>query len=192
MRLRASLYLMLAVALTGCGYTNGSNGETPGNCDSAAFERASAMLLHAWRRVCSCFSRLVPLPLPAERTWPMLLFSDQATFLACFDALRGEGGQQHSITPGGAWFPSPLSLFIMPYNEHDALDAAMAHELIHALLDRRYLPVWLEEGLAQTVDWYLDNREWWGRIKDGSYSGERLGVRGALAPLPQTAVRHQS
>jgi dTDP-glucose 4,6-dehydratase len=36
----------------------------------------------------------------------------------------------------------------------------------------------LEEGLAQTVDWYLDNREWWGRIKDGSYSGERLGVRG--------------
>jgi len=31
------------------------------------------------------------------------------------------------------------------------------------------------EGLARTVDWYLANREWWGKILDGRYDTERLG-----------------
>jgi dTDP-glucose 4,6-dehydratase len=34
-------------------------------------------------------------------------------------------------------------------------------------------------GLTKTVDWYLDNRWWWGPIRDGSYAGERLGVAAA-------------
>lgn len=33
-----------------------------------------------------------------------------------------------------------------------------------------------DSGLARTVDWFLDNRWWWGPIRDGSYSGERLGL----------------
>lgn len=33
-----------------------------------------------------------------------------------------------------------------------------------------------ETGLGKTVDWYLANREWWQRVLDGSYRGERLGV----------------
>ncbi|NEZ03379.1 dTDP-glucose 4,6-dehydratase [Wenzhouxiangella sp. XN201] len=32
------------------------------------------------------------------------------------------------------------------------------------------------EGLARTVDWYLENRDWWQRIRDGRYRSERLGV----------------
>lgn len=32
-----------------------------------------------------------------------------------------------------------------------------------------------ETGLAKTVEWYLVNREWWQRVLDGSYRGERLG-----------------
>ena len=32
-----------------------------------------------------------------------------------------------------------------------------------------------EQGLAATVDWYLANREWTGRILDGAYRLERLG-----------------
>jgi len=32
------------------------------------------------------------------------------------------------------------------------------------------------QGLAQTVDWYLANRDWWQRIRDGRYRSERLGV----------------
>lgn len=33
-------------------------------------------------------------------------------------------------------------------------------------------------GMASTVDWYLENRDWWHRIRDGRYRGERLGIRG--------------
>ena len=33
-----------------------------------------------------------------------------------------------------------------------------------------------ESGLRQSVQWYLDNRVWWNRIRSRSYSGERLGV----------------
>ncbi|MBZ9566664.1 MULTISPECIES: dTDP-glucose 4,6-dehydratase [Modicisalibacter] len=33
-----------------------------------------------------------------------------------------------------------------------------------------------ETGLRKTVAWYLENREWWQRVQDGSYQGERLGV----------------
>ena len=33
-----------------------------------------------------------------------------------------------------------------------------------------------ESGLRKTVEWYLNNREWWQRVLDGSYRGERLGL----------------
>lgn len=33
-----------------------------------------------------------------------------------------------------------------------------------------------ETGLRKTVHWYLHNREWWRRVQDGSYQGQRLGV----------------
>jgi len=35
-----------------------------------------------------------------------------------------------------------------------------------------------ESGLRKTVEWYLNNKPWWSRILDGSYSRERLGVKG--------------
>ncbi|ALG68271.1 dTDP-glucose 4,6-dehydratase [Beggiatoa leptomitoformis] len=31
-------------------------------------------------------------------------------------------------------------------------------------------------GLRKTVQWYLDNPDWWQRVRDGSYRGERLGL----------------
>ena len=31
-------------------------------------------------------------------------------------------------------------------------------------------------GIRKTVQWYLDNKVWYDRVKDGSYQGERLGV----------------
>jgi dTDP-glucose 4,6-dehydratase len=34
----------------------------------------------------------------------------------------------------------------------------------------------METGLRKTVQWYLDNRRWWERIRSGVYRGERLGV----------------
>jgi dTDP-glucose 4,6-dehydratase len=35
-----------------------------------------------------------------------------------------------------------------------------------------------ETGLRKTVQWYLDNRLWWERVRSGGYRGERLGVAG--------------
>ncbi|MFV2029950.1 dTDP-glucose 4,6-dehydratase [Neisseria sp. S1] len=32
-----------------------------------------------------------------------------------------------------------------------------------------------ESGLRKTVEWYLNNTEWWQRVLDGSYAMERLG-----------------
>ncbi len=39
-------------------------------------------------------------------------------------------------------------------------------------------------GLAATVDWYLANRDWWQRIRDGSYRSERLGMGRSARALP--------
>lgn len=33
-----------------------------------------------------------------------------------------------------------------------------------------------DTGLRKTVQWYLDNRDWWQRVRDGRYRGERLGL----------------
>ncbi len=35
-----------------------------------------------------------------------------------------------------------------------------------------------ESGIRKTVEWYLNNKEWWSRVQDGSYSRERLGIGG--------------
>lgn len=32
-----------------------------------------------------------------------------------------------------------------------------------------------ESGLRKTVQWYMDNKEWWQAVLNGSYSMERLG-----------------
>lgn len=33
-----------------------------------------------------------------------------------------------------------------------------------------------ESGIRKTVEWYLNNKEWWSRVLDGSYSRVRLGA----------------
>lgn len=33
-----------------------------------------------------------------------------------------------------------------------------------------------DSGIRKTVEWYLNNEEWWSRVLDGSYQGERLGL----------------
>mgnify|MGYP003951924735 CR=1 FL=1 len=34
-----------------------------------------------------------------------------------------------------------------------------------------------DTGIQKTVEWYLINKKWWTQVKDGSYKGERLGLR---------------
>ncbi|MCW6513222.1 dTDP-glucose 4,6-dehydratase [Lichenifustis flavocetrariae] len=33
-----------------------------------------------------------------------------------------------------------------------------------------------DSGLRKTVRWFLDNRQWWERVRSGGYRGERLGL----------------
>jgi len=33
-----------------------------------------------------------------------------------------------------------------------------------------------ETGIRKTVEWYLNNKEWWQRVQSGAYAGERLGL----------------
>jgi dTDP-glucose 4,6-dehydratase len=33
-----------------------------------------------------------------------------------------------------------------------------------------------ESGLAKTIQWYLDNEDWWRPLREKTYAGERLGV----------------
>ncbi|GAA5186435.1 dTDP-glucose 4,6-dehydratase [Ferrimonas gelatinilytica] len=35
-----------------------------------------------------------------------------------------------------------------------------------------------DTGIRKTVEWYLNNKDWWERVLDGSYVGERLGFKG--------------
>ncbi|WP_243372132.1 dTDP-glucose 4,6-dehydratase [Microvirga solisilvae] len=35
-----------------------------------------------------------------------------------------------------------------------------------------------ESGLRKTVQWYLENRDWWEQVRNGGYRGERLGLMG--------------
>jgi dTDP-glucose 4,6-dehydratase len=33
-----------------------------------------------------------------------------------------------------------------------------------------------DEGMRSTIEWYLENRWWWERVRSGAYRGERLGL----------------
>lgn len=37
-----------------------------------------------------------------------------------------------------------------------------------------------DSGLRKTVEWYLDNRNWWERVRSGLYRGERLGLKSVV------------
>ena len=36
--------------------------------------------------------------------------------------------------------------------------------------------VTVEDGMKKTVQWYLDNRDWWQRILSGGYKADRIGL----------------
>ncbi|MBT8072035.1 MAG: GDP-mannose 4,6-dehydratase, partial [Gammaproteobacteria bacterium] len=57
------------------------------------------------------------------------------------------------------------------HDERYAIDASK----INADLD--WAPVEdFDSGIRKTVLWYLENREWWQRVIDGSYRLERIGT----------------
>ena len=41
-----------------------------------------------------------------------------------------------------------------------------------------------ESGIKSTVEWYLNNKQWWSRVLDGSYTGERFGTNSHIETNP--------
>jgi dTDP-glucose 4,6-dehydratase len=76
--------------------------------------------------------------------------------------------------PAGIEYYQDLITYVKDRPGHDlryAIDATkIAKELNWTPMET------FETGLRNTVQWYLDNKAWWSRVLDGSYSRERLGV----------------
>jgi dTDP-glucose 4,6-dehydratase len=64
--------------------------------------------------------------------------------------------------------------FVSDRPGHDARYAMDATKISH---DLGWTPRYsFETGLRQTVQWYLENRSWWERVRSRLYRGERLGI----------------
>lgn len=76
--------------------------------------------------------------------------------------------------PGNISQFADLITFVKDRPGHDlryAIDAAKIQR------DLGWVPQeTFESGIEKTVHWYLNNQNWWQRVLDGSYAGERLGL----------------
>ncbi|AJZ90168.1 dTDP-glucose 4,6-dehydratase [Klebsiella michiganensis] len=76
--------------------------------------------------------------------------------------------------PGNIEHFEELITYVTDRPGHDlryAIDASKIKQ------DLGWVPVeTFESGIRKTVNWYLTNQEWWQRVMDGSYAGERLGL----------------
>ncbi|MDY6993780.1 MAG: GDP-mannose 4,6-dehydratase, partial [Pseudomonadota bacterium] len=79
------------------------------------------------------------------------------------------------LLPDSAYIPhQQLITFVADRPGHDLRYAIDAQKINHTL-------GWQPEesfssGLGKTVLWYLQHRQWWQRVRDGRYRGERLGL----------------
>jgi dTDP-glucose 4,6-dehydratase len=76
--------------------------------------------------------------------------------------------------PAGVNSYHDLITFVDDRPGHDARYAIDASKIDRALGWRPQET--FESGIRKTVEWYLHNQEWWGRVLDGSYNRERLGA----------------
>jgi dTDP-glucose 4,6-dehydratase len=77
------------------------------------------------------------------------------------------------LRPNGASY-SELINFVTDRPGHDARYAIDATKLETELGWKAQEN--FESGIRKTIEWYLDNAWWWQPLRDGVYSGERLGV----------------
>lgn len=74
---------------------------------------------------------------------------------------------------------SPRETLISYVTDRPGHDARYAIDCTRIKTDLGWHPVHrFEDGLRQTVRWYLDTPHWWEAIRNGTYRGERLGVIG--------------
>lgn len=75
--------------------------------------------------------------------------------------------------PDGVARYEDLITFVQDRPGHDvryAIDASKIEQELGWVPEETF-----ETGMRKTVQWYLDNKDWWQRVLDGSYCLERLG-----------------
>lgn len=69
----------------------------------------------------------------------------------------------------GEWIEMSLITYVTDRKGHDmryAIDPAKIHNELDWQPETNF-----EDGIKKTVQWYLDNREWWENIISGEYQG---------------------
>jgi dTDP-glucose 4,6-dehydratase len=82
------------------------------------------------------------------------------------------------LVPDSAHKPhAQLKTFVADRPGHDwryAIDATKIRDRLGWLPQESF-----ESGMRRTVQWYLDNRDWCEKVKEGTYEGQRLGLKQA-------------
>ncbi|WP_237385621.1 dTDP-glucose 4,6-dehydratase [Xenorhabdus sp. Sc-CR9] len=76
--------------------------------------------------------------------------------------------------PEGIMYYRDLITYVADRPGHDmryAIDAAKIERELGWTPQETF-----ESGIRKTVQWYLKHENWWRRVQDGSYAGERLGL----------------
>ena len=82
----------------------------------------------------------------------------------------------HPASTNGVAHYRDLITFVADRPGHDLRYAIDASKIAREL---GWLPQeTFESGMRKTVQWYLANESWWKQVQDGSYQGERLGLKG--------------
>ena len=77
--------------------------------------------------------------------------------------------------PAGISSFSELIVFVPDRPGHDVRYAICADKIKRNL---GWTPEeTFESGIEKTVHWYLNNKSWWQSVLDGSYAGERIGLK---------------
>ncbi|MDO4777924.1 MAG: GDP-mannose 4,6-dehydratase, partial [Cardiobacteriaceae bacterium] len=80
----------------------------------------------------------------------------------------------HPQKPQGVAHYADLITFVADRPGHDVRYAIDATKIAREL---GWMPQeTFASGMSKTVQWYLAHRDWWQRVLDGSYQGERLGL----------------